>query len=341
MSKINFDKIISNPPYQQSDGVHGASAKTIYQHFIRKAKELNPKQMVFLIPSRWMAAGKGLDDFRKEMLNDKHIRVLHDYPLSRPFFPGTDIKGGVCCFLWDRDSEGLCNITTSRFGVDVKSKRYLKNRFHPSFIRHPEQLSVLEKLGKYESFASIVSARKPYGLCTDFFKDPAKYGLPPISKTPIDNGFRIYGLEPMQKRTVRYIPFDYPIPRGYNAIGKWKIFVPQAAGCAAIGEKPTQTVLGEPILGYPFDICTETYVSIGSFNTKDEALNCLSYIKTKFFRFLVGILKITQQSTRVVYSLVPMQDFSKGWTDNELYNKYKISRNERKFIDETVREHYK
>lgn len=170
--KMKFDVIISNPPYQLSDGGNNASATPIYQFFVEKAQKLNPRYLTMIIPSRWFSGGKGLDSFRDNMINDTRIRVLHDFlNASDCFGTGVEIKGGVCYFLWDRDDKGVCSVNThSHEGIISNAKRYLKIGDNDVFIRRNEAVSILEKVqNKAEpSFSEIVSSRKPFGLPTNF-----------------------------------------------------------------------------------------------------------------------------------------------------------------------------
>ena len=339
---MQFDIIIGNPPYQQGDGGHGASAMPIYQHFVRHAKKLNPRYISLIIPARWFTGGKGLNDFRREMLNDERIRTLHDYPNSKDCFPNVAIEGGVCYFLWDRTYSGQCKIFTHMNGEVHESERKLLSPYSETFIRFPEQLSIVEKVwaNKTVAFAVIVSALKPYGLRTDFFTSGAKkYGLPPVSETNISGGLTIYGLGDKQQRTERHVPADYPVPKGRELIGKWKVFVPEALGAGKTMVKGIPAkILGDSFVGSPNSVCTETFLNVGAFSTKEEAENCLGYIKTKFFRFLVGIIKTTQHATQRVYQIVPLQDFGESWSDAKLYKKYGLTSSEIEFIESMIRE---
>lgn len=335
---MKFDVIIGNPPYQLSDGGAQASAKPIYQLFVQQAKKLNPRYLSFIIPSRWMTGGKGLDEFRNEMIRDKHLVVLHDFANSADCFSGVDIKGGVCFFLRDRDTEGMCDIYRhDSNGISV-SKRYLiEDDDDDIFIRYAELVSIKNKVWKekVKSFETIVSSRKPYGLASDFFANPAKFGLPPISDKIIESGYSILGLESL-KRVKKYIPNNYPLPKK-DGLNKYKLFISNSYGCGEIGEGPATPVLATPVLATPGELCTETFLEIGNFDTYDEAKNAMSYLKTKFFRCLVGIRKQTQHATKQVYHYVPMQDFSKSWTDEELYAKYNLSQEEIDFIESMIK----
>lgn len=329
---MKFDVIIGNPPYQLSDGGAQASAKPIYQFFVQQAKKLKPRYLTMIIPARWMTGGKGLDDFREETIHDKHFAVLHDFANSEDCFTGVDIKGGICYFLWDRDKEQKCDIYRHDSNGISSSKRYLVEDDDDIFIRYPELVSIKNKVWKYnaESFETIVSSRKPYGLASDFFANPAKFGLPPVSDRPIKDGYSILGLYAL-KRVTKYIPNNYPLPKK-DGIKKYKLFITNSYGCGEIGEGPAT-----PVLATPGELCTETFLEIGKFDTLVEAKNAMSYLKTKFFRCLVGIRKQTQHATKQVYHYVPMQDFSKPWTDKELYAKYNLSQEEIDFIETMIK----
>ncbi len=329
---MKFDVIISNPPYQLSDGGAQASAKPIYQKFVEAAKMLKPRYLTMIIPARWMTGGKGLDDFREETIHDRHFTVLHDFANTEDCFLGVDIKGGVCYFLWERDKEKACDIYRHDNNGTIFSQRYLVEEDDDIFIRYPQLVSIKHKVWKNKavSFETIVSSRKPYGLASDFFVNPAKFDLPPIYDNPVPDGYSILGLAAL-KRVIKYIPKNYPLPRK-DGIDKYKLFITNSYGCGEIGEGPAT-----PVLATPGELCTETFLEIGNFDTRKEAKNCMSYLKTKFFRCLVGIRKQTQHATKQVYHFVPMQDFSKPWTDEELYKKYNLSQDEIAFIEKMIK----
>lgn len=331
---MKFDVIIGNPPYQLSDGGAQASAGAIYNKFVEQAIKLKPRYLTMITPSRWFTGGKNLNDFREKMLHDDRLRIIHDFPDASECFPGVEIKGGVNYFLWDRDHKGECNIITHKGGKIIsEATRPLLEKNCDVFIRNNELVSIYRKVSDFNerSFMDIVSARKPYGLAGDFFKNPNKYSLPQIEEKKFNNCLKIYGLIG-NKRTERYITKDYPLPKK-EFLNEYKIFMARNQGSGIFGE-----TFSEPILAKPGELCTETFIEIGPFKSKQVMENCYSYIKTKFFRAMVGVRKLDQGAPQGVYKYVPIQDFSKAWTDEELYKKYNLSKKEIKFIEENVQE---
>jgi hypothetical protein len=330
--KMQFDVIIGNPPYQLNDGGgSGTSAAPIYQKFVEQAKKLEPRSIVMVIQSRWFSGGKGLDDFREKMLKDNRIRSLVDFPDSNDVFPGTQIKGGICYFLWDRDNPGDCTVVNMDNGEQKsKSTRPLLEPGLDVFIRYNAALPVIRKVvvqetGKvnpdlllpYEkSFSSLVSARRPFGEIESKMKS---------SKSGDVKVYKVGGFEFVKKAQ---------ITTGSEYVGKWKVFIPFLASGSDSFPHP---ILGKPFIGEPDSATTETNLVIGPFKSKKEASNAISYISTKFFRFLVLQRKPSQNATRKVYGFVPIQDFSKPWTDTELFEKYKISSDQIAFIDSLIR----
>lgn len=319
---MRFDVIIGNPPYQLSDSGFGTSATPIYQNFVIQAKKLNPRFLSMIIPARWYSSGKGLGEFRDEMLNDTRIRKIVDIPEAIDSFPGVQIKGGVCYFLWDRDNPGDCTVITSRKGEYVSEmERPLLENGSSVFIRWNEGISILKKVFKENahSIADLVSSRKPFGLDTTFQGK---------SQRARRNTVKLY-----QNGGVGYIERSQ-IPKGMEFVDKFKVFIPRAgSGSDAF----PHTILGKPFLGEPGTCCTETYIVIGPLKNKTETENVISYIRTRFFRFLVLLQKNTQDATKQVYTFVPVQDFSQTWTDDKLYKKYKLSKDEIVFIESMIR----
>lgn len=319
---MKFDVIIGNPPYHLNDGGAGASAKPIYQLFIQQAMKLNPKHLVMITPSRWFSGGKGLDKFRAEMINDKRFREIHDFFDASEVFPGVEIKGGVNYFLWDRDYNGdTLMVSHSNGKIVSKMKRPLQFEDSDIVIRHNEAIDILGKVSKFneESFSSIVSPRKPFGLATNF------KGYRKTKQN--DDDIKIYAT-----KKEGWLPANFDFPRNKNWVDKWKIFIPKAIGSGNMSEDEIK-----PIIGTPNTVSTETYIMVGPFSSEEETKNVYSYIRTKFFHFMVGLRKVTQDATSKVYNFVPVQDFSKPWTDEELYRKYDLSEDEINFIESIIR----
>ena len=346
---MKFDYCIGNPPYQISDGGAQASAMPVYHHFSESAKKI-ATVVCFVQPSRWMTGGKGLDNYRNNMIHDNHIRLLHDFADSKDVFAHVDIKGGVCIYLRDKNYEGKCKCVRHNTDGVVTSMRFLCDGDDDVFIREPMLVSIKNKIiaTDWTSLSRIVSARKPYALAADTMRDATKYGLPEFSNTPQPGGYKILGLGLGNKRCWKYLPKNYPIPRKNSGLMKYKVFIAEAYGCGEIGEIPSSPVLSSPVLSSPAELCTETFLQIGPFDTKKEAEHLISYIKTKFFRALVGIKKQTQHTTQKVYKYVPIQDFTDksdiDWSqsiadiDKQLYKKYGLSEEEINFIETHVKE---
>lgn len=317
---MKFDVIIGNPPYQLDDGGAQASATPLYDKFVLQAKKLNPRYLSMIIPSRWFAGGKGLDSFRDEMLHDDRLRILHDYISSSDCFSGVEIKGGVCYFLWDRDNKGLCEIFTHKENIVSHSTRKLLEKNNDTFIRYNQAISILHKVSKLKekSFSELVSSRKPFGFATNFEN---------FHRKGDDSLIKIYA-----NKTIGYLDKNFIIPRNANCVNQYKLFIPKAIGSGNISEDYIK-----PILGYPNSVCTETYIMVGPFQDEQECKNVMRYINTKFFHFLMGLKKVTQDATSKVYQFIPMQDFSKPWVDKELYEKYNLSKEEIDFIESMVR----
>ena len=322
---MRFDVIIGNPPYQLSDGGdtedrQRGGAIPLYHFFVQTAMKLKPRYLVMIIPSRWFAGGRGLDDFRDEMLNDRHIRTLVDFPLSSECFPNVEIKGGVCYFLWDREYDGPCSVTTMRKDKASNAIRPLLEKGCTTFIRYNEAISILHKVQKFgeEPFSKQVSSQKPFGFRT-FVKG---------KKEPFNGAVKLYA-----NKGEGYVCRD-EITQNTEWIDQYKIYISTAYGA---GEDFPHQILNKPFLGNPNTCCSETYVVIGPYANKRRAENVIGYIKTKFFRFLVLLKKNTQDAPARVYSFVPVQNFDEAWTDEKLYAKYGLTDEEITFIESMIR----
>ena len=331
--KMKFDVIIGNPPYQLSDGGHGASAIPIYQKFVEQAKKLSPRYLTMIIPARWFAGGRGLDSFRSEMLNDDRIRTLCDYFNSEECFPGIDLSGGVCYFLWDRDCRGLCKITSSLNGKVTTTYRPLLLTGSNTFLRFNDAVNIIQKIKEKceSSFEEIVSANDPFGYDVRVENSYLRV-KPDIREQPFQDSLIIHYWGKKGK-SVGYVNQN-TVRKSISLVNQYKVFISRSYG--ERGNFPYY-VIGKPFVGERMTVCTETYLVIDAKNNCETAKNIISYMTTKLFRFLVMQKKNTQSATRQVYEFVPMQDFSKPWTDEELYAKYGLTEEEINFIESMIK----
>ncbi len=321
---MQFDVIIGNPPYQMKGGAGGTSDSSIYHLFVEQAMKLGPRYLSMVVPSRWLAGGRGLDEFRSEMLNGGHLRSLTDFQDSGEAFPGVQIKGGICYFLWDAAHKGTCNVTRVTGGVEHHQKGRNLGEFDV-FVRDERALAILRKvIEKQEpSVVDLVSGDTPFGIPTNFKQwsetsGNGKIGLHLINRT---------------RRTVGYVERN-AIRRNVDAIDVWKVLVPEAYGA---GETFPHKILGKEIVAKPPSACTQSYLVVAPFQSERAANNFASYYRTRLFRFLVSLRKITQHALRSTYSWVPQQNWNKTWTDEMLYKKYGITKSEITFINSMIR----
>lgn len=317
---MQFDVIIGNPPYQLDDGGHGRSASPIYQHFVEQAKKLDPRYLVMVIPSRWLGGGKGLSDFRATMLEDDRIRKLVDYENAQEAFPGVDFAGGVCYFLWNRDSRGICEVTNiagdSQFVVERRLDEFA------TFVRHSAAVPIIRKvaLSNEQRMSEQVSSRKPFGLATD--ARPEKTG----------------------DLILRWEKGEGPYPRvkinvGAEFIDKWKVITSYASYDHAgnPGKDGRRRVLSRIDILPPGTICTETYLVVGAYQTEREATNLVAYMKTRFFRFLLAQFMYSHHLTKSAYALVPILNMNEEWTDEKLATRSRLTVDEVAFIESKIR----
>lgn len=320
---MKFDVIIGNPPYQLNVGVEKENyAVPIYQKFVEQAKKLKPRYLTMIIPARWYAGGRGLDEFRDTMLHDDRIRVIHDFFNSVDCFPGVDLAGGVCYFLWDRDNRGDCKVINHNGSNIISStNRPLLEPKMSSFVRHNSAINILRKVQHFNepTFDKLVSPQTPFGFVSSFRDFTTIY----------------------QPDSIKYYTYGYTgyinksqIKKNYQLVEPHKVYISKAYG--ERGNYP-YFFLGKPFYGEPNSCCSQSYLVIGPFNDKQTCENVISYICTRFFRFMVMLKKSAQDNMSYVFECVPIQDFSKPWTDEELYAKYNLSDEEIQFIESMIR----
>ena len=320
---MQFDVIIGNPPYQMEDGGgRDSAAIPLYDKFVTQAKKLSPHYLIMIIPARWYSGGRGLDDFRDEMISDKRIKELRDYPETNDCFPGLNIRGGVCYFLWDRDYMGKCKVTNIIKNTANNRERYLKEENCPILIRYNQSISILQKvhLFKEETLNHYVSVSRPFGMRSNF------------------DGFVIKKDERHYIRLYRfgengYVSID-DVTNNNQLVNQYKVIVSKASPG---GDEYPHSIVSAPIISEPNSVCTETYLVIKTVPSRVQAENLISYIKSRFFRFMMSLVKNTQNISRGSYMFVPIQDFSHPWTDEMLYKKYDLNEEEIAFIESMIR----
>jgi len=332
---MQFDVIIGNPPYQLNTDGFGMQARPIYQQFVQQAKTLDPRYLCMIIPARWFAGGMGLDVFREEMLNDSRLRSIDDFLSAADVFTGVGLKGGVCYFLWNRDHPGLCDVSTHFKDWPVSTAtRPLIEAGADIFIRFNEGLSILKK----------VMAIENGGGATLELPEPKKF-------MRLVSSIGVFGLESTFKGKVKRAGDDLKVYRnggvGYIArseiqkersvFDKWKVFIGRAAPGTGNRDTYPHRIISTPFIGEPGSISSWTYMHIGALDSKEEAESLLSYLSCRLTRFLILLHKPSQDTTRKVYTFVPTQEWTKRWTDEDLYAKYGISASEIEFIEKVVR----
>ncbi len=343
VKEMKFDAIVGNPPYMEMDGGAQSSARPIYQNFVTTAKGLNPNFLSFIMPARWYAGGKGLDDFRDEMLNDTHIEMLVDCLSPEDIFPNTNIRGGVCYFLWNNDYDNATNnvtVKTLEHGKVPKiATRPLKVDGLDIFIRHSEAIFILNKVfvnGNTDVLMNYVSPLRPFGFRGYFVKDSKFRPTNSNLKDPII----CYG----KGKQIGFVE-KAEVLNHSEWIDIWKVMTPRANN---IGTELSDDNLNS-FVAEPGTICTESYMLIGINLDLDEikSINLSKYLKTKFVRFLHSLAKASQDATSKTYRFVPVQDFTSNsdinWSksiseiDKQLYVKYGLTDDEIAFIEEKIK----
>lgn len=318
---MHFDVVIGNPPYQLSDGGGaGSSAVPIYQHFIEQAQNLEPRLLTMIVPSKWFSGGKGLDSFRTKMLNDTHLRSLTDYPNSREAFNGVDVAGGVNYFLWDKDYEGPCEVTTVTANERTVKLRNLSE--YEVFVRDNRVLEIIKKVeARNESpLSEIVSARRPFDI---------------DAKTPVNPEGDFY----LYSSTGDTRIDSAQVAKGKDLVDKWKVLLSKTSSehAGQTDKSGRKRVLSRIEVMPPGSVSTESYLVIGPFESEQEAASAAAYLRTRFTRFLVASILLTQNITRKSFAFVPTQDFTRVWSDDDLYKKYGLTQEDVAVIESQIK----
>ena len=322
--QMQFDVVIGNPPYQLSDGGHGRSAKPIYHLFIEQAKKLNPTYLSMVIPARWYSGGKGLDQFRKEMIQEKRMRVLVDFENSSEVFPNVDIAGGICYFLLSKNKNESCNVVNVGDGERHESQRELDE--FPILIRQGRAFPIIRKVwdceGEQKKLSEVVSPRKPFGLVGNY--PPKSSGIP---------------CHFTQKTGLRFAAAEDVVDSN-NYIDKWKLLIPRApiAGQTDFTKPVGFYYDGNVIIAKPGECCTESWLVAYTASTKKEIESFKSYLFTKIVRFLLLQAVVSQDVSREKFFLIPeMENYNCKYSDKMLRKRWKITQEEWTFIDSKIK----
>ena len=339
---MKFDAIVGNPPYMIMDGGAKASAKPIYNYFIESSKKVEPRYMSFIIPTRWYTGGKGLDDFRKSMLNDKHMELIHDYLTPEYIFSNTNIRGGVCYFLWNKDYNNevdLIRVVTHQNEKIISDiKRKFKIKEVDIFIRDAHAIAILDRILKEKNIdfmTNYISSRKPFGIDGNFTESESFLS----DKNELAN-IECYG----KAKSIGYIKKD-DVKNHKDWISVWKVYMPYVNNIGTeLNDDNQNTFIGEPN-----SVCTETFLVAGAeLNlNKYECIALSKYLRSKFARFLHSLAKTSHHATAKTYQFVPLQDFSDksdiDWSksiaeiDQQLYAKYKFSKDEIDYVESKIK----
>lgn len=325
--KFKFDVVIGNPPYQEDTNGAGRQAKPLYNLFVEQIEAMGTPVSSIIMPSRWFAGGMGLDKFRNYMMNDQHIIKIVDYPNSKEVFSNTSIGGGVCYFVRNTNYSGPCNVVNISNGKSNSMNRSLSE--FPVLVRYNEAVSIIRKVmfKDSNSISSIMSSLMPFGLNTNYRGNDHKQNA---------NDLTLYA----SGNSVTYIKRT-DVKKGEEFIDKYKVIISKTASEHA-GEPDKQgmfkVIPSTMRVIAPGEVCTHSYFVAGQFDSPDVANNLLSYLKTRFVRFLVlqslSGIGLSQQ----VFTFVPMQDFSTEWNDKKLYEKYSLTEDEINFIESMIKE---
>lgn len=328
--EMKFDIIVGNPPYQIAADAAGKNVVPIYDAFVKQAMKLKPSYLTMVIPSRWMVGGRGLDEFRQMMLSGDQVSELVDYPDSSELFPSVDIKGGVCYFLWGSDQHGECATSIHRGGEAHGPVTRQLGEFDV-FVRDSRALPVLRRVLKKtdKSLADITSVRDPFGPTLG-----SNYRGYSTSQRAGDVRFVLS--QESAERTRLWVDRS-DATRNEHLVDEWKVFLPKAGPGNSGGHVIPDIVIGRAVTAEPGSVCSATYLVVGPLASEAECDSVCSYLRTRFVRFLVSLRKPSQNTTRDTYTWVPQQAWDRIWTDDELYEIYGVTKEEREYIESMIR----
>ena len=323
-TNMKLDAIVGNPPYQVMDGGGtGSSAVPVYQKFVGISKKMKPNYVSMIMPAKWYTGGKGLDDFREEMLNDERIAYIADFDDSRELFPTADIAGGICYFSWISNYNGLCHFVSVKKDTRIEQDRSLGDS--SVFIRDIGALKIIEKIRTLEedNLSSVVYSRNPFGFTSNQEGE----------SKPFLNSIRMF-----TSKGWTYVDRK-DVSSNSNIVDMWKTMMSKA-GAEHAGQSDSngmKKVISRIGILAPNEICSESYLILSVFDSKEEAENLVSYMKTRFARFLLSTILLTQNIAKDKFQFVPLQDFTRPWTDVDLYAKYGLTEDEIAFIESMIK----
>ena len=345
---MKFNAIVGNPPYQVSHSSeltknNAAFASAIYPMFIEISRKLRANYISMITPSRWMTKiGQGIkDEWVDEMIACNHFVKIHDYLDASDCFPGVEIKGGVNYFLYSNEYDGACSFIIHNKGVVTEKNEHLGASGSGIIIRDTVASEIVSKIAEVEgdylenylhNFSSYVSPKHYFDRDELLSSNWRGY----VKERDAEHPIKFYLNRQLEACGYGWIR-EKDIPKCKETLPLHKIYIPKAGGS---GNDPI--VLGKPIYGEPNSVCSYTYLVIGysperhGFN-QDECYSIISYLKTRFFRYLVSIKKKTQDNPRDVFQFVPLQEWSHLWTDEELYRKYNLTKQQIEYIESLIK----
>ena len=328
---MKFDVIIGNPPYHihtGSDPENHQKSRPIYDRFVLNAIRMRPHYLLMITPMKWLSQEPTTETLRNQLIKAGHLRILHEFNDSHQCFPDNSVEGAVGYYLWDSSYQGATTIFRHTEN-DLVSKASIDYRDATTFPKDEICASIMSKVQSkgYESFSSLVASRKPYGLESNFFKTHHE-----TNESVRNNAFiKVLG----QDSSVNTLPADYPFPKS-EGLWKYKLFIPKALGSELLWRKIPSKIISEPWIGMPGQACTESLLEVGPFDSEEMCKRCFAYVRTRFFRFMTGLSKVSQNMSKKTFSLVPAIPLDRRWDDQSIYSLFELSSAEISYIENLV-----